>query len=165
MIPYYRQAGFGDVFDLAPRMRQADVDEVLARSGRDPKDALLAGLRNSDPALTLVGAEGEVVGMAGVVPGAPGRGAPWMLCSDEIKRYAPTLVREGRKLIADWLRRYGTLMNFVDARNTVHIRWLELMGFKLGPAAPLGVNGELFLPFYRQPLIVVERPVLQLAHV
>ena len=46
----------------------------------------------------------------------------------------------------DITKDYSLLINFVDARHGVAIRWLKWLGFKVFPAKPFGPDK---LPFHR----------------
>ena len=50
---------------------------------------------------------------------------------DEDPRYGRDLVAMGRDAVADWSQRWR-LVNLVDARNTVAVRWLRRVGFDVG---------------------------------
>ena len=43
---------------------------------------------------------------------------------------------------------YPILFNFVDARNTTHVKWIKYMGFSIiQEHATFGVEGRLFYEF------------------
>lgn len=73
-------------------------------------------------------------------------GAPWMLAVEGVERLSRHLVTLGRRGVAQMLSVHPRLVNHVDARNTISIRWLERLGFTIEAAAPFGVKG---LPFHR----------------
>lgn len=120
-------ADISHAFRLAPKVRQADRDEILAASGSLPLRALVEGIKSSREAYTVL-FHGEPCFIFGVVDlGATG--AVWALGSDEVALFKRTFLRESRA----WLEKLGEgfeyVGNLIDARNTVHIRWLEWLGF------------------------------------
>jgi hypothetical protein len=55
-------------------------------------------------------------------------GVPWMLGSNLIARHAKTLMYLAPRFVETWKRRWPVLVNWIDSRNKVHIRWLERLG-------------------------------------
>lgn len=132
---------------LLPRVRQADIDEFAAMSGKTPAQVLAVGLRSS--ALCYAGlVDDQVVTIFGVAPRSiiTGSGVPWLVSSDLVEQYQTTFLRRGRPLLHAFLEQYPVLENYVDARNTAAICWLRWMGFTIHEAAPIGRAG---LPFHR----------------
>lgn len=134
-------------FELAPRLRKEDAEEIRANSGIPPYFALLIGVRNSTPAVSLVNAHGHLLGMAGVVPTAePDRGAVWMLAADQITDHSIEFLRKSKQWVNEVNDLYPILHNVVDARNTTHISWLKWLGFSFLRLIPEYGAGRL--PFY-----------------
>jgi hypothetical protein len=71
---------------------------------------------------------------------------PWLLATEEVERQPVTFYRESGKLFPTVAAGYERLVNWVDARNTLSLRWLEWLGFEMGPPVPFGVRG---LEFHR----------------
>lgn len=73
---------------------------------------------------------GEPVAVFGVAPTSwiDNEAAPWLLGTEDLPRYGRDLVAMGRDAVADWSQRWH-LVNRVDARNTVSVRWLRRVGF------------------------------------
>lgn len=134
--------------EVALNMRQSDRDEVWASHRLAPVDAVLYAIMGSrDPNVGTV--DGEPVIIFGDTPDSPiGRStSPWMLATDEIVKHGSVFVPASRAFIHELLDDVGFtyLHNYVDARNTVSIRWLKRLGFTVYPAAPFGPDG---LPFH-----------------
>lgn len=142
-----RQATVEDALDLAPRLRQADRDEVWASGRKTPERALLVSLGMSSHAWTGL-VDGKVVCMWGCGPASmlDRVGVPWMLGSDDLLKHQKAFLRRNREYVDAMLLCYTRLVNWVDARNTVSIRWLRWLGFEIGDAAP---HGALKMPFHR----------------
>lgn len=134
---------------LKGRFRQADIDEVYAMSGRDVNSAVDDGLKFSDHA--WVGTwEGEPITVFGVRGlGLLGdEGTPWLLGTDRIRENGirQAFVQLSAPYVQEMLRDFAYLENYVDARNTVSIRWLKRIGFTVDPPEPAGY---LKMPFHR----------------
>lgn len=148
---YVRSYRPGDELALAPVLRKADLQEIEAASGADPVDVLRVSAERSAPACTIIDNEGNIAGMFGCVPD----GTVWLLGADALIQ--PPLrrqfLRECRRYV-DALP-YPLLHNYVDERNTVHIRWLQWMGFTfIGEPILLGPNQVSFRKFVRiQPYV------------
>lgn len=147
-----RPATETDAVYLAPRLRKEDVAELKAASGSNPLEGLMTGLRKSDYCYAMCGKAGEVFCMGGwmdipVTEQTPYRSAlVWLLASDEIGSHFLLFQHH----IKQWFQRmwssgYELLFNVVDARNTVHCRWLHHLGATLHAAQPCGQER---LPFH-----------------
>lgn len=134
--------------ELVENIREADVDEIWAYSGRTPSDVMrevavvgrhttYAGLQD-DTLLCLFG----VQPLSALSPVA----VPWLLGTNALEEHAPVFLRMSRDWIHEQAKEYDILMNFVDARNTKSIRWLKWLGFEVYPAVPAGPFQQ---PFHR----------------
>jgi len=129
-------------------LRRADLEEIEALTGRDPRDVLVESVERSASAWAGL-ADGELVCLFGVVPmtlvGVTG--VPWLLGSDAVCAYSRPFLRRNRSYVREMLREFPVLTNVVDARNAVSIRWLRWLGFRMGQPTPMGVRGLPFIPF------------------
>jgi hypothetical protein len=53
-------------------------------------------------------------------------------------------------VIADMQKSFPVLMNMVDCRNAVHIRWIKHMGFTFDPTGNQKIGGVDFLSFFKR---------------
>lgn len=138
----------GDAEELAPRLRQADLDEIEAAGYPDPFKALRESAACSTHAWT-VEVDDEVAVMFGVVPVSMvgGVGCPWMLGSDAVVRNAGAFIKRSLVYIPIMLEAYPHLFNVVDVRNTKAIRWLKRAGFTLLDPISHGPYNMQFHPF------------------
>lgn len=129
-------------------LRQADYDEVVASTGRQPEVLAFDLPFNSRVALL----KDEPVALFGL--GLDAEGAhPWLLCTPGIKT-APVgrfMVEYGRGLLAQWAARYGTLTNVVYTKNTAHIRFIKALGCTLGKTERRGPLLQHFTEFSYVP--------------
>jgi hypothetical protein len=133
-------------YALASRLKQADVDEVLAAEGVDPLEAIRLSVGLSQRAEAIV-VDGRVEGVWGLAEAAPDHGVPWMLSSETLVEDARQLVREGRRIVEECLAIYPVLSNWVDCRNAASLNWLQRIGF-----APVELDREYGfgrIPFLR----------------
>lgn len=148
---HFRALEEGDIAFLAARLRSDDRRELQAvwGAGVDFASILAHAVRLSTH-LWVMEAAGEPIALFGVAPISllQGVGAPWLLGTDAVKKQARTLVVKGRWYVALMDKEYpGGLCNFVDARNTLSVRWLRSLGFTLHPPAPYGGRGAPFHKF------------------
>lgn len=138
----------GDAEDLAPRLRQADLDEIAAAGAPDPLKALRESAALSTSSWT-VEIDDEVAVMMGVCPISMlnGIGSPWLLGSDAVTRHAGAFIKQTLVYIPLMLEAYPHLFNVVDVRNTKAIRWLKRAGFTLGDPITHGPHNMQFHPF------------------
>lgn len=139
---------------LAKRLRQEDLDEIQAASGVTPQLALRRGLEHSAECYTIIRPEAvyEPLAMFGVVSmdQNPAVGQVWFLGSDEIKTHSMEFLRKSKGWIENFHAGYPVLYNNIDARNTVHIKWLQWLGFQfINELHNYGYEGRTFYHFVR----------------
>lgn len=136
---------------IAARMRPIDRLECEIM-GHTPKQALRLGLRNSTVCYTAK-VDGRPEAMFGVAATSvvSGEGSPWLLLTEAGGRQAKALLRAGRSY-SDLLQCvFPVLSNYVHADNHAAIRWLQRLGYGIGPV--ISRNGH--------PMRVFERRVTQ----
>lgn len=133
---------------VADNIRQADKDELYSASGKFPLHALLHGYMHSDY-LKSGCVNGIPICIFGTVPVLEHTALVWMVGTDEIERVSTRFLRESRRYADEMQDKYNLLWNYVDARNTVHHRWLRWLGFKLIRKIKHGVHDSDFYEFAR----------------
>lgn len=135
MIPtFVRQATLADAQSVAQRLRPQDRAEVLAAGGVAPtavfpaavvegREIMAGGLAEDDRAEVLFGCDPMF--------GDPSVGIVWMVSTDVIYEHPYEFARTARHILSIYHDRHQVLTNFVDARNTRHIRWLKWQGFHM----------------------------------
>lgn len=133
---------------IADNMRQADVDEVKAASSFTPLEAITKGVEISDMTSVAI-INGDIVAIMGVVKTGvlSDNGVPWLLGTDNVSKHYREFLGSSRTVLNAMINVCPNLTNYVYVKNTVSIRWLKWLGFKLEKAKPFGVNGELFHKF------------------
>lgn len=145
MLSYKNHLEFADCEALAPRLRQADVDECKAASGESPRSALLRSLTFSlETGCALE--DGKVIAAWGLGQPYEGWASPWLVGAPEMEKYGKRLVRDARSTVTRWADHFN-LINYVSAANTKRLPWLRALGFTLGPLEPEYGHGKL--PFHR----------------
>ena len=124
---------------MASNLRQDDLEEAVEGHGVVPTiDIPLCSLKGSCVSFTVP--DGRIAGLAGIEED----GRIWMLCTPAILDFPLTFAREAKRFIDSRTER--VLWNYVDKRNTVHIKLLKFLGFQLLEEVPFGPNQ---LPFIR----------------
>jgi len=122
-----------DIPFLADRLRKADREEVKASGGLSPRAALQRGWAHSEIARTIrTDNSGKPVAIYGVVridQELPSGGV-WLLGTDDLTSYGMPFARRCGEHIEMLQESYPVLFNYVDARNSLHIRWLKWSGFR-----------------------------------
>jgi len=125
---------------VASNLRQEDLEEVVEGHGCIPTiDIPLASLRGFCVSFTVP--DGRIAGLAGIEED----GRIWMLCTPAILDFPLTFAREAKRFIDSRTER--VLWNYVDKRNTVHIKLLEFLGFQLLEEVLFGPNQLPFIKF------------------
>ena len=151
-MTYTRKTKLGDIVQVANNLRPADLAEVKAASGRSPKEVLLQCFFESIPCMTICNDDDMPVAMWGAVPIGDTVGGVWLLGTTGLTAAGTRtrFLREARKHVDQMQEKYPVLANCVDARNKVHIRWLQWMGFTFIAEHPnYGAEGRAFLEFCR----------------
>lgn len=151
---FVRPSKAQDVFDLAPRLREGDLNELKASSGITAEQALQQGFIISDIPMTIIGRDGEtVVAMFGVtnIPSMNFKqGVVWLLGSDGLGDIGLKFARECKQWVDTLQDQYDILWNVVDKRNELHIRWLTWCGFQFMREIPeAGVESKPFYEFFK----------------
>jgi hypothetical protein len=138
----------GDAELLAPRLREADIAEILAASNMTPLQALESGAKNSMLSWTAT-IDDEIICMLGVTPISllNGIGCPWLLGSNLIDKHAGAFIKTSAAYIPRMLEVFPHLFNLVDARNKKAIRWLKRAGFLVHEPIEHGPHNMMFHPF------------------
>lgn len=135
------------IVEINKKVRREDRNELWVAAMQTPLDAMQMGIECGKTMTGLV--DGEPVVMWGVVEDSLmlKTGMPWMLATTELESHAMQFLRRCKKHVMEMLREYGTLENYVDARNIRAIQWLKWLGFTVSDKAePYGVFG---LPFHK----------------
>lgn len=126
-----RPARAEDAGRLAPVLRAADLREIQANLGEDPRLVLARSLAISDPCYAAVDERDQPMALFGAAPDLRDAdvGMVWLLGSDALAAHAFSVARHSRAWVGTLQQRYRVLWNRVDSRNDVHIRWLRWCGF------------------------------------
>lgn len=144
--PYtLREAVPADADYFAPRLRESDRIELTASQGRDVRLTLQRSIEISAIS-TVAEFGGKPVLLLGCA-GREGLGVPWLVATTEAAKYPAALHKIAKQHVTRFLRHWPALLNCVDERNAVSVRWLERLGFEVHEAIPFGINGERFRPF------------------
>lgn len=137
-----------DIVRLRDRLRPKDAEEVIAAGAVSVADALARDFAASVMRHT-VELDGLPVAVFGLEPDTVlGESAcVWFLGAPELAQMKKTFVRATGPFIAKFLEAYPVLYNYVDARYTETVRWLEAFGARFDPPAPFGPRGVPFRRF------------------
>ena len=133
---------------IASIVRQADIDEITEALGVPIERALYEAVQGSLKVKKIV-VDGKVVAVFGdaVYSLLGSVGVPWLISTVHVEHHARAFLKVCKPEVQAMLTRHQHLLNYVDVRNTVAIRWLKWLGFSFGPAAPYGARRFLFHPF------------------
>ena len=146
------QASIGDALHIAGRLREADVDEIVASSGLPPDEILPDNVTMSKRAYCVYSSDEKVLQplcLFGLMehPESAQVGIPWMVATDLLSEKPSTFLRHCRWFIDQFNSTYPVLTNAVDERNKLHRRWLKWCGFTFTERLPEW--GVAKLPFWR----------------
>lgn len=148
---YVQHATEQDAYRIAPRLRSADRRELAATTLTSPVRVLVDGVNKSEPSFVIKTADGTPCGLFGTRDaGYSESGVVWMLGTDDLTTNARTFLRFSRKWIDELHKKHRLLYNVIDARNEVHLNWLEWLGFECIKDIPrYGVEKRKFILFRR----------------
>lgn len=142
-----RPATREDARQIAPLLRDKDVKEIEVASGYPPEVALLFAFdaAGSEIVVAQTASSREPILIGGVCPSHPKAATIWMVGTPLLEQYALPSVREARRWIDRWHRRYPLLWNQALESNELHVRWLRLLGFNF--IRRLDRGGSTFIEF------------------
>jgi len=135
---------------IAANLRTPDREEAFATFGNARyHDAIKLSIAGSDSVVMGVTAYGEPAALVGVstLSFLYNTGCPWMLATPSANRYRRAFIECANAYTQAMLSEYRSLENFVDARNTRSVAWLQRIGFELSEPEPYGALGLPFHPF------------------
>lgn len=141
-----RKATYNDCLEVAFNMREADVREVYASSGTNPLTCLLRARSVSNKRCFAIYLDSHVVGIFGVAPLLKEVGVPWLLGTCDLTSNKLEFYKKSRELLNTFMDEFNILINYVDARNTTSINWLQSLGFTIGNQ--VSNFGYAKVPFY-----------------
>jgi hypothetical protein len=135
-----------DAVRLIPRLRFEDAREIRSASGKEPiqvlPDCVSSGTTWALEADTLL----ALFGVNDLRYEDP-IGVPWMVASSLLVEHQIFFLRNCRRWIDRLAEGYTGLINCVDARNELHIKWLKWCGFEFTHLHPQW--GADKLPFWQ----------------
>ena len=146
---HFRLTTLEDIKYLAPRLRVADKREILASVGQAPYDVLLKSFYNSTLCFTIVNPNNEPVGIFGVGDAGNGVGGIWAMATDDLQKIKITFLKECKEIVNLFNNKYKILWNYVDCRNSLHIKWLKWCGFIFINKQRRGVLNKNFYEFIK----------------
>jgi len=149
MTHHYRPSTFQDCRDMAPNLREQDVNEIMASSGSQPFEALWASFDASEECFTIIHEDGDIAGMFGVSYNGH-FASPWLLGTDKLTETKRVMLPVAAKWVEEKVDQYSLLLNYVDVDNTVSRKWLKSLGFKfIKLIDDYGVGKKPFYQFVR----------------
>jgi len=146
---YVRPAILKDALELAPKMRKEDRAEILASDNMSPLQALVVPFTIKGAKIySIIGTKEEgVIGMFGSTPSSePDFGIAWLLSANNLaNNHARQFLKECPYWVSQMGEGYKHLYNFVDKRNWVALKWLQLLGFTAKEEFP--TYGHKQIPF------------------
>lgn len=137
----------GDIDRIMPIIRQADRDELEGALQISLSDSLAEGLAQCCKASKIV-VGNKIVAIFGDSRHDGMIGVPWLVSTIHVERHRRAFLRVCKPEVQEMLTRHEVLVNYVDVRNTVAIRWLAWLGFNFGEPEPYGPLGMPFKPFW-----------------
>jgi hypothetical protein len=119
----------GDISALQDRLKQTDVDEVMASHGLNSFEALTFSFIHSPEKYTIL-IDGQPEAIFGVVKNDQIHdwATIWLLGSDNIEKISVAFIKICRKYIKMFFNKYNVLYNHIDVRNQTSYSWLKYLG-------------------------------------
>jgi hypothetical protein len=127
---YVQRATLEDVTFIAKNLRQADRMECDATLAMPPEWCLPQSVGAGRDVWTFHAPGGLPIGVFGADPTSiPEVAIVWMVSTGEIKKHTREFLTKCVPVIDGLNDQYPIITNMVDARNTLHHRWLKWLGF------------------------------------
>lgn len=148
---YIQRATIKDADYIAKNLRDADRHECDALLALPPELVLPEAVRSGRAVWTCHTNEGEPFILFGVDPSpVPDFGIVWMCSTNTIHKHKREFWTACGPLLDAIQKDFPVIGNYVDARNTLHIRWLKRCGFKFFRTLPRwGARSVPFIEFAR----------------
>ena len=118
---------FNDCLYVTDNLREADWREISANADSVPESVKTSWIMTPKP--LTVDVNGVPAAICGVVPVTEGVGCIWLVGTDQIKFASRPFLRISRELVARGTQGYSLVFNYMDERNTAHVRWVSWLGF------------------------------------
>lgn len=126
---HVRKATLEDIRDLAPRLRELDIQEIYAGTGLAPLECLELSLSLPSVGVWVGVYKDKPEIIFGLSKVNDDEGCPWMVCTDELKNSPTEFIKKCRSWVQGFSRQFPLIRNYVYAKNELHIRWLKWCGF------------------------------------
>lgn len=138
-----QRATKADADECSKSLRMEDRRELEEITGLSAYDCLYRGVLMGSPSLSLRTHGGDLVAILSVIPFGTRTGVIALSGTKAIEENRTSFLRGSRDVLVHLDTKFDTLVNICDARNTVHLRWLEWLGFtfirKIDSYGPVGV--------------------------
>jgi hypothetical protein len=140
------------IIHIALNLRVDDFDEVFALTGESPHYAILESWNMSLRKWIMLDKNNMAAAVLGVRPLEmfSDIGIPWLLGAEGLNNMKKFFIKVSRPVIEEMKKNFKYLINYVDARYTKAVRWLEWLGFEIEEAAPFGVLNKPFHKIYME---------------
>ena len=144
------EAGFPHIPYLAEHAFEISKREARILADMTLQEALEESLMLSDEAWTML-LDGEPVSMCGVrvMPDAPGVAQAWLISTPRVAEAGIFFLKASKRIVGEWLERYGTLANLVHSENAPTIAWADWLQFNVGRDDPVPCGDDVFFPCVR----------------
>jgi len=141
-----------DADSLGERLRAIDKLEVLAASGLQPAEGIVASIKASRKWwVGTIDGKDECVWGVTPLPGMDRWAAPWMHCTPKVFRglALSTFVRRSREFVDSLAEGTDVLVNIIAEDNHASRRWLRFAGFSIKEYPTHVIHGLTSLEFIR----------------
>lgn len=134
------------IAELMENIRPLDKKECELMEQKEFQDFPLEMLNNSH---ALTDENGKLYAVGGIErdKGKP-VGVVWLICTKHVEECPVAFLRFMKKLLAETLKNYSLLCNYVWLKNDLHVKWLKFMGAEITESRLERPNGEEFAFFY-----------------
>jgi len=136
-----------DVKKVGRNLRPADALEFLLATGRSAQRSFARStLGAHDRHIAYLG--DEPVAVFGLTLG-PYTAHPWFMGTSAIegRAAAKSMLTVGREVFRKWADEFGPLTNHAYAGNSVHLKYIKLLGAYIGPEVSHGALNGTFRQF------------------
>ena len=143
------EAKYKDCLTLGHNLRKEDEAEIKALVNLKGPQALILGFTHSHICISIFTSDHKICGMFGVQGQIGKDAAVWMLASKDIEKVTIPFLRQNKAVINFINQLHPVLHNVVDARNTLHLKWLKWCGFTFINKQNIGYENKPFYSFVR----------------